>query len=92
MAKPDKFLTDTVGLNACRLYDSGSDAAPKMTRIEVYDDGPDSVILVPVSGHNLTEKPGRTTISREHYDAVDDRTTTKVEFAQALMALCRYEA
>ena len=92
MAKPDKFLTGTVGLNACNLASSGANAAPKMTRIEVYDGGPDSVILVPVSGYNLAEKPGRTRISREHYDAVNDRTTARVELARALMALCHYEA
>lgn len=92
MTKPGKFLTSTVGLNACHLASSGANAAPRMTRIEVYDSGSNSVTLVPVSGHNLAEKPGRTRISREHYDAVDNRTTAKVELARALMALCLYEA
>lgn len=89
---PGKFLTSTVGLNAIFTPNRSTFLAPSMTRIEVYDDGPNSCMLVPVSGHNMAEKPGRTRISRERFAQIKDAAETNVEFARALMALCHYEA
>ena len=92
MTEPRKFLASTVGLNAIFTPNRSTFRAPRMTRIEIYNTDPNCLMLVPVSGHNMSEKPGRTRISRERFAQVKGAAGTNVELAQALMALCHYEA
>lgn len=86
MTATKTLIRTTVGLNA-----TFNDTAPKLVRIECYktDKG---MTLQPVSGHNLANKPGAKTISREKYDALPRDAYDDTVFARACMSLCGYEA
>ena len=84
-----KFITMTVGLNACRIRSSGVLQQPKMTKVAAYLIEGSRVKLQAISGHNLAEKPGFYTMSEEDYQNLP---LEEVERARAMLALCGYEA
>ena len=85
MTAPKKFIRSTVGLNA-----TFNDAAPKLERIECYETDK-GVLLQPVSGHSLANKPGAKIISRVDFDVLPCDVYDDVVFARACMSLCGYE-
>lgn len=80
-----KFIGTTCGLNATL-----SDTPPAMTRVEYYETlENDKVRLQPVSGHNLSDKPGRAYISAQEFEARPINNVLETRWA---LKICGYDS